>query len=393
MMNMPPQEAPVDSGFRRHALERMVGIPFTDGNRFVPHQNGDAIFGAMLDVIRNAKRSIDFLTFVYWQGEISDKIAEALAARAKDGLRVRVLLDAYGARKMQPQHEYLLKEAGCVVRWFRPLSAWRVWRVDKRTHRKVLVVDEEIGMTGGVGIASEWEGDAASPDEWRDIHATVEGPCVRLLVAAFYDNWNEAGPGGFDLPPPLPDDQEPGDAKVMVVASSATPGWTKSATVIRALVASARERIDLATAYFNPDPILVADLAAAAERGCRVRVVIPGPYCDEKLSLIAGRKTYGALLRAGVEIYRYQPTMTHQKLALVDDDLIGFGSANLNWRSMGKDEECNLVVLDRSANAALTKGFEEDVDASEAVELDAHERRGLFARLAEFFARIWVEQL
>lgn len=155
MVNTPPEKAPVYASFRRHELERTIGIPFTEGNRFVPHQNGDAIFGAMLEVIRGARRSIDFLTFVYWQGEISDRIAEALAERAKAGVRVRVLLDAYGARKMQPQHAYLLEEAGCEVRWFRPLSAWRIWRVDKRTHRKVLVVDEELGMTGGVGITNK----------------------------------------------------------------------------------------------------------------------------------------------------------------------------------------------------------------------------------------------
>ena len=182
----------------RTQLENMLGSPFADGNRVTVLQNGDEIFPAMIDAIKGATKSIDFLTFVYWEGDIAQTFAEALASRASDGLRVRILLDSFGARLLHEDLLSLLERAGAEVRWFRPLSTWRLWRSDKRTHRKIMITDNARGFTGGVGIAEEWTGDAGGPDEWRDTHFAIEGPAVRSLNAAFMDNWNEAGEWTWD---------------------------------------------------------------------------------------------------------------------------------------------------------------------------------------------------
>ena len=152
----------------------------------------------MLEAITDAEHTIDFLTFVYWRGEIGTAFAEALSERARKGVRVRVLLDAWGAHPIDHELIHIMQDAGVRVCWFRPLHRLALTKANHRTHRKVMVVDEAIGFTGGVGIADEWNGDARNEQEWRDTHFRVRGPAVDGLRAAFLDNWIEADPEIFD---------------------------------------------------------------------------------------------------------------------------------------------------------------------------------------------------
>jgi len=158
----------------RLKFEGLLGIPFTEGNWIDVLKNGCQIFPAMLDAIAEADRSIEFLTFIYWKGDIAIRFAEALAGRAKAGVTVRVLLDAFGAASMRPELIDRMEGAGVEVGWFRPLANWKIWASDNRTHRKFLVVDGIVGFTGGVGIAEEWEGDAHNEQEWRDTHFLLQ---------------------------------------------------------------------------------------------------------------------------------------------------------------------------------------------------------------------------
>ena len=183
----------------RRTLEGVVGIPATEGNRVTVLHNGCEIFPAMLDAIRGAEQTIDFLTFVYWKDEIGTEMADALCHRAKAGVRVRVLLDAWGSRPIENHLIDDMIEAGVQLRWLRPLSRVRLGEVNHRTHRKVLVVDESVAFTGGVGISDLWHGDARNEHEWRDTHFGVEGPAVDGLRAAFLDNWVESDPTIFNV--------------------------------------------------------------------------------------------------------------------------------------------------------------------------------------------------
>jgi cardiolipin synthase len=160
----------------RRKLEGILGVPATEGNLVHVLRNGDEIFPAMLEAISGAKHAIDFLTFVYWRAEIGTRFAEALSDRARSGVRVRVLLDAWGAHPIDRALIDMMQDAGVRVRWFRPLHRLQPTKMNHRTHRKVMIVDEELGFTGGVGIADEWSGDARNEDEWRDTHFRVRGP-------------------------------------------------------------------------------------------------------------------------------------------------------------------------------------------------------------------------
>lgn len=363
-----------------------------EGNDVRLLNNGVEIFPAMLEAIAAAERRVDFSTFVYWTGGIAQKFADALAERARAGVQVRVLLDSFGANKMR--HELLdqMTDAGVLVRWFRPLKTWRVWRTDKRTHRKILVCDDVVAFTGGVGIAEEWEGDARNPDEWRDIHVAIRGPAISSLRAAFLDNWTEAGEWEFDDVVARPTRQA-ADISVQVLPASTTIGWTDTAALLRSVVCLSGERLRIFTAYFNPDPVLVDLLLAARSRDVDVRILVPGRYCDSPLSQLAGYESMCKLLDAGIRVFMYQRTMLHAKALTVDSSLVVIGSPNLNFRSMGKDEECSVVMLSSQLANQLDERFDEDCRLADEQDAEQWARRGWWQRLKERCCQLIEEQL
>lgn len=346
----------------------------------------------MLEAIAAAKRRVDLSTFVYWTGDIAVKFADALAERARAGVQVRVLLDSFGAKEMRNEVLQRMEDSGVLVRWFRPIRTWRVWRIDKRTHRKVLVCDDEVGFTGGVGIAREWEGDARNPDEWRDIHAAIRGPAISALRAAFLDNWTEAGKWEFDDVVARPTRQD-ADIPVQVLRASTTIGWTDTAALLRSVVCLSRERLRIFTAYFNPDGVLVDLLLAARSRGVDVRILVPGRYCDSPLSQLAGYESMCRLMDAGVRVFMYQRTMLHAKALTVDSSLVVIGSPNLNFRSMGKDEECSAVLLSSELAQQLDERFDDDCRYADEQDAQEWARRGWWQRFKERCCRLIEEQL
>lgn len=376
----------------RALLSQALGRRFTDGNSLELLQNGVQIFPAMLEAIANARHRVDFVTYVYWTGEIAREFAAALSGRARAGVHVRVLLDAFGAKKMDSSLVDEMQAAGVDVRWFRPVATWRFWRSDKRTHRKLLICDDDIAFTGGVGIAEEWQGDARNPDEWRDTHVAIRGPAVTELRAAFLDNWNEAGDWHFESRISAPEIQAQ-DVGVQVIRASSTIGWTDAAAMLRALVSLSEHRLRIVTAYFNPDQALVELLIAAAERGVDVQILIPGQYCDSRLSQLAGHLHISRLLRSGVRLWRYQQTMLHSKLITVDGHLACIGSANMNHRSIGKDEECCVIATCEDLARQLDERFAKDCECAEPYQLDEWQNRGMWLRAKERCARMVVEQL
>lgn len=368
-------------------MEGLLGIPFTEGNEVRVLKNGARIFPAMLDAIEQARSEIELLTFVYWRGEIAERMAEALSRRAEEGVNVRVLLDAVGAMPMSHRLIRRMSAAGVEIRWFRPVRTWKLWKVDNRTHRKVLIVDGTLGFTGGVGIAEEWEGDARNPDEWRDSHFRVRGPAVNGLRAAFFGNWAESSRAAWGKDFNIQDQPRCGDAAVQVIRSCASIGWSDVAAVLDGLIALSDRHIRISTAYFAPDRHWVAHFADAIRRGVEIDVVIPGPHIDRRVSELAGAKEMGDLLEAGVRIWRYQPTMLHSKILLVDGVAACIGSANFNQRSISKDDEVSLIVLDEALVSELEANFAEDLQRAERVRLEEFRSRGAFRRLRETVAR------
>jgi cardiolipin synthase A/B len=373
----------------RRGLEGVMGIPATEGNAVDVLRNGDEIFPAMLEAIHGARRTVDFLTFVYWRGQVGVRFADELSERARQGVRVRVLLDAWGAQQIEKPLLEQMSSAGVHVHWFRPLLRIQSHKANHRTHRKVLIVDEEIGFTGGVGIAEEWEGDARNEREWRDTHFRLQGPAVDGLRAAFLNDWAETDDVLFETGVDrFPDQPQPGSTVIQVVRGASTSGWSDISTLIRALLQLARERVRITTAYFVPDERLTDQLAGAAERGVRVEILLPGPHIDKRFVQLAGQASYERLLDAGVRLWHFQPSMLHAKIMTVDGAAANVGSANLNARSSRLDDEINLVALDPALVRTLDDQFEEDLERSEEIVRGRWGHRPLPQRIMESSAKL-----
>jgi len=376
-------EAPAAERVRR-TLEGVLGVPATEGNRIDVLRNGDEIFPALFEAVESARHTVDFLTYVYWRGRVGTELAGLLAARARAGVRVRVLLDALGARPIDRCLVEEMEQAGVQVRWFRPPGRFRPWEVNHRTHRKVLIVDEAVAFTGGVGISDNWLGDARGPDEWRDTHFRVTGPAVDGLRSAFLDNWAETDPvlfeAGVDRFPQQP---QPGEAIVQCIRGAYETGWSDVATLYRTLLQLAEREVRITTAYFVPDADLAQRLCDAADRGVAVQVLLPGPHADKRFVQLAGEADYELLLDHGVEIWNFQPSMLHAKLMTVDGLIANVGSANLNARSVTWDEEVNLVVLDAGLVRVLDAQFAEDLDRSVRIEPGRWRRRSAAQQVLE----------
>jgi cardiolipin synthase len=368
----------------KRAAEALTGHPIEEGCEVDLLINGDRIFPAMLETIRGAERTLCLETYVYWSGDIAAEVAEAVCERARAGVDCRILVDAVGAAKITDGLIERMEEAGARVCRFRPPKPYALRNLANRTHRRVLVADGRVGMTGGVGIAGQWEGDARGPDEWRDTHVLVRGPVVRGMTGAFAEHWLEATGevlGGARFLPEL----EPleGGGPAQLVRSSAGVGDTNAEAIYYLAIASAQRSIDLCSAYFAPRPAFTDALRRVAERGVEVRLLVPGPHVDKKLVQRAGRAAYEPLLKGGVRIFEYQPTMLHAKTIAVDGCWAAVGSINFDNRSFQLNDELTLAVWSERFVARLRESVEADIARSEEIELERWLGRGPLRRAKE----------
>lgn len=367
----------------RRTLESLTGIAFTEGNRVTVLRNGDRIFPAMLEAIDGAQHSVDLMTYVYWKGEIATRFADALSEAARRGVRVRLLIDAVGGLQIERGLVNRMSDAGVHVEWFRKPWLNSPLKQNHRCHRKVLVVDEEIAFTGGVGIAEEWTGDARNSGEWRDTHVEVRGPAVDGLRAAFVQNWAEGGRDLYDEGDRFPQQPQSGATVAQVVRGSASIGWDDLQSTFRVMLDSATERLSLATAYFAPDDFFLERLCAAARRGVQVDLLLPGPGADKRVCQLASEAVYDRLSSCGVQVWNFQPAMMHAKIMVVDGMAAVVGSSNFNRRSLDHDEEVVLVMLDDAVAARLTEDFDADLERSELIDLTRWRNRGVRQKALE----------
>ena len=376
--------AVADPQFRRE-MGVMLGPGITAGNKVTDLQNGDQIFPAMLDAIASAQRTITFETYIYWSGDIGQKFADALAERARAGVKVKVMLDWAGSIKMEDTLLEEMQSAGVEVHQYRPLRWYNLGRLNNRTHRKLLVVDGKIGFTGGVGIADQWEGDAQDVDHWRDMHFRIEGPAVSQMQAAFNDNWIKTTGvvlNGEDYFPALP---HAGDMDAHMFIASPAGGSESMHLMYLMAIAAAEHSIDLQAAYFVPDELMLNALKAARHRKVRVRIILPGEHTDSDSVRLASKAQWGELLLAGVEIYEYQPTMMHNKLLIVDKVMTSVGSTNFDERSFRLNDEASLNIYDPAFAAHMTEVFETDLKPTVRYTYQAWRARPLKEKLFEKF--------
>ena len=367
--NIQPLYSATSPSFRQ-ATGSLLSGNFVPGNNIVTLVNGDQIFPAMLRAIRGAQKTVDFETYVFSDGEIARQFTEALAERAAAGVKVNAILDAQGTNKMGRENLARLRSAGVDVEKYHSLFWWDIRRFNNRTHRKLLIIDGKTAFIGGVGIAQEWSGHAQSPKHWRDNHYQVIGPVVAELQGIFMDNWLKTrgvvlhGPDYF---PPL---APAGSYLAQAFKSSPRQGDIDMHLMYLLAIASAQKTLRIENAYFLPDDKTREELMAAARRGVKVEVLVPGKQIDQKLVRLASRRYWPALIGAGIKIYEYQPTMVHVKLMVVDDIFVSVGSGNFDNRSIRLNDEANLDVLDRGFAAQQTRLFEMDKGKSREVTLD-----------------------
>jgi cardiolipin synthase len=375
------------------AMGVLLGPPILDGNRFQVLVNGDEIFPSMLAAIRTARSTISFESYIYWSGGVGKAFAEALAERAKAGVKVHLLLDWLGSSKLDAQQLAMMEAAGVEVRRFHAPRGSQLARVNNRTHRKLLIVDGKVGFTGGVGIADEWSGNAQDPAHWRDTHFRAEGPVVAQMHAVFMDNWVKVTGKvlhGADYFPAL----EPAGASRGQMFSSSPEGGSESMHLMYLLaITAAAKSIDLSSAYFVPDALTMRTLVNAAKRGVKIRIITPGEHMDAETVRRASRAGWGELLRAGVAIHEYQPTMFHCKVMVVDGLWVSVGSTNFDSRSFSLNDEANLNILDVDFARRQTDIFERDLTRSHAVTLEQWEHRPLAEKLLEHAAALLKTQL
>jgi cardiolipin synthase A/B len=352
-----------DATFAR-TVSDLLGPPLLRGNKVTVLQNGEQIFPAMLAAIRSAQSTITFENFVFSEGRVSDEFAEAMAERARAGVKVHFLQDAMGCDCLHGRAMRQMRQAGVEVEIFR---FFKLTQMNYRTHRKLLVIDGRVGFVGGVGISDGWDGDGETPGLWRDTQYRVEGPVVAQAQQAFLDNWMETRAAVLHGDAYFPELFPAGDDRCQVFKSSANEGAESARLMFLLSVAAARRRIQIANAYFIPDDLCRQTLVEACQRGVTVEVITPGGDMDQQLVRMVGRERWGPLLKAGARFFEYQPARYHCKYLIVDGCWCSVGSSNLDNRSLRLNEEANLNILDETFAAAHAEVFEQDKSRSREV--------------------------
>jgi cardiolipin synthase len=375
-----------DPAFRR-SLDNF-GTRMVGGNTAELLLNGDQIFPAMTRDIRRAKTSVNLETYIFQPDRAGRQFADAMIEAARRGVEVRLLVDAWGS-KVKPLGEEL-KAAGVKVRKYRPVRLFSIYKVGKRTHRKILVVDGKIAYTGGLGIDERWLGDARNSKEWRDTQVRVTGPVVDQMQAIFAEDWTyvtgEILVGDVFYPKR---EQTGGDVEAQAIKVSRGDASSLAKMLYYLAIQSSGKSLEIQNAYFLPDKQVRDALVAAVARGVDVRIMVPGRHIDLPMVRSASWMHYGELLKGGVKIYEYLPTMLHNKTMTVDGIFSTIGSINFDSRSLNANAEESLAFYSRSFAAKVEEMFARDTRRCERITWEDWNRRGLPKRLSELVFWIW----
>ncbi|TVR34384.1 MAG: phosphatidylserine/phosphatidylglycerophosphate/cardiolipin synthase family protein [Balneolaceae bacterium] len=380
-----------DGGFVRET-GLLTGRNWVYGNDIEVIDNGEDIFDSMIADIRSATRSITKETYNFWGEKVATTISEELAEAARRGVSVHFIMDFVGSRNATGEQLDIMREAGVeLVRWRKP--AWyQLARLNHRTHRKILVVDGATAYMGGANTADDWIKDVEEGG-YKDYHYRITGPIVNEIQGAFSENWVASTGRLLTGTHYYTDPDTTGRTRMQVTSSNPREGQKKIRKNKLYLIASARENIRLAYAYFFPDHEVIAALVEAAERGVLIQTITPGEKIDQKYLRYASQNRWGELLRAGVEMFEYRPGMYHTKLMIVDDAYVSIGSSNFDNRSFRINDETNLNILDKEFSALMVQNFENDLKESDPFTYSDWENRPLTRKFSGWITQIIGPQL
>jgi cardiolipin synthase len=372
-----------DPQFRR-SLDS-VGNVMVGGNSAALLENGDGAFTPMLQDIREAKVSVDFEVYIFMPDEAGKRFADALIEAAGRGVEVRLLVDAQGGKLKELGKG--MEAAGVICKSYRPASHYAIG--GRRTHRKIVIVDGRIGYTGGFGIDKRWLGNARDKTEWHDAAVRVEGPVVAQMQSIFSEDWTFTTGEILAGDSFYPKTEQTGTMQSQAIKASKGDASSLPEMLYFMAIQSAQTSIHIQNAYFLPDNLIRTALIAAAGRGVDVKVMVPGTSIDVPMVRLASRRHYGPMLKAGVKIYEYQPTMIHTKSAVVDGLFATIGSINFDSLSKSTNAEESLSFYDRSCAALIEAMFQRDLVRCKQVTYEAWRHRGTTARFAELFSGLW----
>jgi cardiolipin synthase len=376
--------AVTDSLFER-MFELYTGTHVAPGNMVEPLLNGIGTYPRLWTDLRSARSTITVQMYYSLPGKVADTLSAVLRERAHAGVRVLLLLDAFGSQTLRKSWADSLRGAGVEVALLRQLHWYSIHNTVDRSHVRVVVVDGRIAYTGGFGLADYWLGDGLHEDQWRESNVRFEGPAVMQLQAAFASAWAEAtgellaGPTFF----PREAFDEKGPVHAGVLFTQPTTGSTPAERFLVLTIAGAKHTLYITNSYFVPDDDFRRLLMKAAKRGVDVRVLTVSDKTDVKTTWYAGRHWYEGLLAAGIRIYEFQPTMIHSKTIIADGIWGTIGSMNFDNRSMAFNNESNLVFLDSTVGAQMNATFMADLAHSKEIKLDEFRKRGRWERLLE----------
>jgi len=383
----------LDSSDFLRLMKGLTSLQLRSGNQIRLLLNGQEAFPAMFDAVQGAEQSVTFENYVYWSGKVGRHFARLLADKANEGVRVHVVLDWVGSLSMDRESLKSMEAAGVEVHRYHSPRFGGMHLLNHRTHRRELVIDGRVAFTGGIGFGDKWSGDGESTDNWRDNHYEVHGPVVGDIQAAFLDNWLKTSGNILVGDNYFPDLESRGKHLAGILCSSPTERATSGRLLILMLVAGANATIRIEQAYFIADKHLRHALVEAAERGVEVEILLPGKHIDIGVVRRASRMSWKRLLQAGVRIYEYQPTMLHVKAMVVDDQWVVAGSANLDFRSLYRNDEIYLVVRDHQFARQHVDAFTNDKQHAAEITLADWKKRPVAQRLVDGAASLLRTQL
>jgi cardiolipin synthase len=376
---------PVGDPLFTRTMEMFTGTHLTDGNHVTVLLNGEQTYPAIWKELRGAKETITMQMYFFEPGKIADTLSTILRERARAGVSVHMLTDAFGAQHVTKGYLDTLRAAGVHTAVFRPVHWYEMQKLQNRSHNRAIVVDGRVGFTGGFGIADKWLGNGHTKDQWRDTDVRFTGPAVSQLQSTFAEGWVEATGillTGEKYFPQQPIKEEPAETAGLLDAQP-TIGSTPAERFLALSIAGARHRLFITNSYFVPNYDFKKLLVEASKRGVDVRILTVGAETDVKITRYAGRKQYDDLLKGGVRIFEFAPTMMHAKTLVADGMWASIGTMNFDNRSMVFNNESNLNVLDATVGATLDSVFLNDIKYSKEITLADFEKRGLIQRLFE----------
>lgn len=381
-----------DSSFL-NLMTLLAGVRLGSGNRVEQLLNGNGTYPRLWADLRSARQTITVQNYYSKPGAVADSLAVILSERARAGVKVRLLLDAFGSQSLKKEWADDLVRAGVEFALLRKLRWYSVHNTSDRSHVRAFAIDSRIGYTGGFGLADYWLGDGRTKDQWRESNVRFEGPAVRELQAAIAAAWVEAT-GELLVDERLyPEPTMEGRMTAGLLFAEPTRGSTSAERFLALTIASATRTLYVANAYFVPDDDFRDLLTDAVERGVDVRILTPGKVSDVLMTWYAGRARYETLLRGGVRVYEYQPTMMHAKTIVADGVWGSIGAMNFDNRSLAFNSESNLVVWDREFGALMDSTFLEDLRYSREVTLSDFEQRPWAARMVELASSVFQRLL